>query len=651
MRALNSTFFIVMCFFSTALGQQRGMKTVEMRDEKGQEFVAYDNSYALVIGINRFSDPKIPSLNYAVQDAQAIAELLSQLEFPKENIKLLTNEDATLLRVKEEFVALGAKTKKNDRLLVYWAGHGETESLPRGGEMGYLIPTDGKADHLFETCLSMDELKRLSERVSAKHVLFLVDACYGGLSAVASRSLPKETELYLQKVTSAEATEIITAGTKDEEVVESPTWGHSAFAKAILDGFNSKVVDRNGDGVVTADELFSYLQPKVFELSRSEDPHGHRPVMAKLKASEGEFTFVVSVPEYSLLIDGLPQTNTVYVNGDTVAQNKDTVRKSFRRGTYTVEIEAPGHDRFSTTVDLTADRELNPHMTALTVPYMLETNPGGASVKMDGTDMGQTPLRKEIMIGQHRFEISKAGYEPLGFVSNVTNQNIYEKKELKPQMYDISVISNPRGAQILLNELPQGSAPATLQVRPGLKYTLEIQNEGQKLSTTFEPAGSGAVSADFGTNQIQYAGPVVQTSKASESATRGNEEKPPAQASPTKTFLEIVVEPEDAAIVVDGSAVIPAAGLARVEVEPGKRIILASKSGYESGQFVVDVNPGETRRVPVKLNEESSSRWWLYAGGAVLVGGAAYLLLAKGKEEPTVVADPYGSPPVFPPIP
>ena len=35
----------------------------------------------------------------------------------------------------------------------------------------------------------MDELKRISERSKAKHMLFLVDACYGGLAAQNTRSL------------------------------------------------------------------------------------------------------------------------------------------------------------------------------------------------------------------------------------------------------------------------------------------------------------------------------------------------------------------------------------------------------------------------------------------------------------------------------
>lgn len=644
---------LVLC----AQAQQRGMKVVEMQDEKGQRFVAYDNSYALVVGINKYADPKIPSLNYAVQDAHAIAQLLEDMDFPKENIKILQNEEATLTRVKEEFAAMGSRTKKNDRLLVYWAGHGETESLPRGGEMGYLIPTDGKSNAMYSTCLSMDEVKRLSERVAAKHVLFLVDACYGGLSAVTSRSLTKETELYLQKVTSAEAIQIITAGTRDEQVVESPTWGHSAFAKAILDGFQTRLVDQDGNSVVTADELYSYLQARVFELSRSESPKGHRPVFANLKASEGQFAFVVAVPTYTLSIKGLPAKNAVYIGGKKVSENKDTVQQTLRRGTYTVEVEALGRERYSTSIDLSTDRELTPRMISLIIPYMLETNPTGAGVKIDGMEVGLSPVKKELSIGQHRIEIKKEGYETLTFTSNVSEQNSYEMKELKLALFGITVISNPSGAQIFLNDLPQGLAPSTIQVRPGSKYTVELQWEGKKLATTFQPAGSGAVTADFNAGQIQYSGPTVQPPVTiAPPPPKKEEQVPPVTAqkekqpepAPLVAYLEISVEPSDASITVDGKTVSPSGGVAKVEVKPGRRVVLISKSGYESEKSTVDVYPGDTKKMNVKLSQETSSKTWLYVlGGAAVAGGAAYFLLAK-KAPASSVSDPYGNPPGFP---
>lgn len=652
---LASLFFSL--FLHAQTTQTRGIKVVEMQDEKGQRFVAYENSYALIVGINKYQDLKIPTLNYALEDARAIAELLQSLDFPKENIRMITNEQATLSRIKQEFAEMASRTKKNDRLLFYWAGHGETESLPRGGEMGYLIPHDGKLGSLYATCLSMDEIKRLSDRVAAKHVLLLVDACYGGLSAVAARSIPRETELYLQKVTSAEAVQIITAGTRDEQVVESSTWGHSAFAKALLDGFRTRLVDKDNNSVVTADELYSYLQAKVFELSTSEHPKGHRPVFASLRPSEGQFAFVIAVPEYVLTLKGLPPNNSVYIAGKKVSENKESTQQKLKRGTYTVEVEAQGWERFSTMIDLSSDRELKPEMKALSVLYTLETTPPGATVKIDGVDVGQTPVRRQLTVGEHRFEITMQGYEAVSYTASVNEKNVYEKRELKVALLDISVISNPRGAQVFLNDLPQGNTPANIQVRPGSKYTVEVQYEGKKLSTTFQPVGQGAVTADFNSGQIQFTGPGSVLDVKKEETPRPRSDvvvAAPPTAPLQPAYLEIEVEPKDAQITVDGKTVSQSGGIARVEVQPGSRVVKALKTGFDEEEERVDIKAGETKKVPLKLSQASSSTWWYYvAGGAVLAGGAAYFLLAKKAPASATpsTTDPYGSPPPFPGTP
>ena len=54
----------------------------------------YDNSYALIIGIDKYHN--VQNLNYAVKDAESIQDILvNTFDFPKDNVKLLTNENAT----------------------------------------------------------------------------------------------------------------------------------------------------------------------------------------------------------------------------------------------------------------------------------------------------------------------------------------------------------------------------------------------------------------------------------------------------------------------------------------------------------------------------------------------------------------------------
>ena len=132
----------------------------------------YENSYAVIIGINNYNSENVKDLGYAVEDAESIANLLiTKLGYNEENIHLLLNEDATQINIKNKLYQIAMEAGKNDRILVFYGGHGETIPLPSGGEVGYLLPVDGNPDKLFATGLSMQAFKQISEITSAKHVL------------------------------------------------------------------------------------------------------------------------------------------------------------------------------------------------------------------------------------------------------------------------------------------------------------------------------------------------------------------------------------------------------------------------------------------------------------------------------------------------
>ena len=108
----------------------------------------YDDSWAVIIGINEYEH--VDKLNYAVQDAEAIKDLLiSNFNFPKEHIIMLTDKEATLDNIRTKLFEVATSVNESDRLLVYYAGHGETYDLKSGGERGYLIPVDGDLDNIF----------------------------------------------------------------------------------------------------------------------------------------------------------------------------------------------------------------------------------------------------------------------------------------------------------------------------------------------------------------------------------------------------------------------------------------------------------------------------------------------------------------------
>ena len=174
---------------------------------------------------------------------------------------------------------------KNDRVVFYFAGHGETIALGlEDGDIGFLLPSDGDADDLYFSAIDMGELTRISNYSKAKHMLFLVDACYGGLAAMNTRSLSTTTPNYLDKIIKENARQIITAGGKDEKVLEKDDWGHSAFTKNILSGLEEKKADSDEDGFITGSELGLYLQRRV----SIDTDNFQTPQVSRLTTHDGE---------------------------------------------------------------------------------------------------------------------------------------------------------------------------------------------------------------------------------------------------------------------------------------------------------------------------------------------------------------------------
>jgi len=66
----------------------------------------------------------------------------------------------------------------------------------------------------------MEQIRGLSNRIPAKHILYVMGCCYSGLGLSRSYGTSPELTGYLRKVASMRAVQIVTAGGKGEQVQE-----------------------------------------------------------------------------------------------------------------------------------------------------------------------------------------------------------------------------------------------------------------------------------------------------------------------------------------------------------------------------------------------------------------------------------------------
>ena len=142
----------------------------------------YERSHALVIGINAY-DPGLPPLQTAVQDAEAVARVLEEdLSF---EVALLRDQEATRDAILENINSTLTRAKPDDRVCIYFAGHGATRQTARGDAVGLLVPY-GSRQGEYHRLIEMDYLVDLSKYLAAKHILFVLDACFSGLAVTRS---------------------------------------------------------------------------------------------------------------------------------------------------------------------------------------------------------------------------------------------------------------------------------------------------------------------------------------------------------------------------------------------------------------------------------------------------------------------------------
>ena len=247
----------------------------------------YRESWAAVIGIDDYQS--WPKLQYAVKDAQSVRDVLIQkYHFKPENVFALFDKDATrekILSLLGDKLADPAMVKREDRVFVFFAGHGATRKLPSGRDLGYIIPVDAGVTDYQGQAISMSNFQDISEAIPAKHLLFIMDSCYSGLALTRGGGAMAGTINYLQEIARREARQMFTAGGADEQVADNGPNGHSIFTWTLLQALDGRA-DLNGDGVITGTELAAYVIPAVSSLSHQT------PVFGNLVGSEGgDFIF------------------------------------------------------------------------------------------------------------------------------------------------------------------------------------------------------------------------------------------------------------------------------------------------------------------------------------------------------------------------
>lgn len=214
-----------------------------------------NDKWAVVVGIGKYKDPRISPLKYPKKDARDFYDfLINDLNFQKDHVRFLCDEDCTRSRVMKELSTdfLSKAAKHDDLAVVFISAYRTPSKLDTMGE-NYVCLYDSNPDDLFASGLSLKSLSRiLGDRLSADRVVIIVDASYGGRVLEGGRG-------GLRRTNASGGTQqfIITSCNEHEQSWESKRYANSVFTRQLIDGLKT-----NGKQT-SLNDAYLYLSKKV----------------------------------------------------------------------------------------------------------------------------------------------------------------------------------------------------------------------------------------------------------------------------------------------------------------------------------------------------------------------------------------------------
>jgi len=230
--------------------------------------------YALVIGNNNYEH--LEKLDAAENDAVVIADVLTNKYGFEVDLLLNADYDTTV----NSLFKITNKLKKDDNLLIYYAGHGE---LDKAENRGYWLPVDASYE-LRSKWISNQRIVDRIKATKAKHVLLIADSCFSGTlmrSSVTPESNEALDEKNIDRLKSKKTRLVITSG-GNEPVVDSDGGDHSLFALKLIDTL------KNNNTVINSQMLFENIRRYVIS---NADQTPERALVHKTGHDGGDFLF------------------------------------------------------------------------------------------------------------------------------------------------------------------------------------------------------------------------------------------------------------------------------------------------------------------------------------------------------------------------
>ena len=192
-------------------------------------------------------------------------------------------------------------------------------------------------------------------------------------------------------------------------------------------------------------------------------------------------------PNYGTLTLKAAAGAGIYIDGEKVGTGQWSGILS--PGNYNVECQFPAHKNTVKTINVNEGDNLTVQLdapTPITGTLSLKSSPLGATVTIDGKEVGTTPEDfAGLLIGAHKITLSKSGYKEVTVdVEIKENETIEQNVVLEKVVLETQKPTESKGADDVFLDVevqpsfPGGMAALMKYIRENIRYPIQAHNDG-----------------------------------------------------------------------------------------------------------------------------------------------------------------------------
>jgi branched-chain amino acid transport system substrate-binding protein len=227
---------------------------------------------ALLIGVSEYSEGLLP-IPSAIKDVEAMRRVLEHPDMGAfDEVTVLSNPDKGSIEKAVE--DLFSNRQRDDLVLLYFSGHGIKDQSARFYLSTKETGQDQKGDFRRSTALAASKLQEYITDSRSKREVIILDCCFSGafVQGKGTPAMGEIGEIDIQTALGGRGRAILTSSSSIEYSFESEDNDLSIYTKYLVEGIETGAADKDGDQLISVNELHEYASERVQEAAPAMTP-------------------------------------------------------------------------------------------------------------------------------------------------------------------------------------------------------------------------------------------------------------------------------------------------------------------------------------------------------------------------------------------